>query len=254
MPFAGLGLHLAIALFFAVHAVRTRQELYWLLILFSFPLLGSAVYFFAVYLPSSRLERGVSRAAHHLAERALHVLDPERELREAGEAYDLSPSAQNRWRLADALLALGRGSEAIGHFDALLAGPLGHDPELRLATARARLACGQAGGAAQLVTALRTQRPEFRPEETALLEAEALSAAGRTAEALSAYSAAEARFGTFEIRAGFALFAAAQGQMEQARALRAQIERDSRHWNAHVRKANGPLLHQVDSALAPAHT
>ena len=36
MPIAGLGLHLLIALFFAVHAVRSGRELYWLLILCNF--------------------------------------------------------------------------------------------------------------------------------------------------------------------------------------------------------------------------
>ena len=51
MPFLGLGLHILVALFFAVHAVRTGRQMYWLLILFSFPLLGSLVYFAAVFLP-----------------------------------------------------------------------------------------------------------------------------------------------------------------------------------------------------------
>lgn len=43
MPFAGLGLHVILALICAVHAIRTRQNMYWLFILFGFPLLGSLV-------------------------------------------------------------------------------------------------------------------------------------------------------------------------------------------------------------------
>ena len=58
MPFLGLGLHVIVALFFAIHAMRSGQQMYWLIILFSFPLLGSVVYFVAIYLPSSRLEAG----------------------------------------------------------------------------------------------------------------------------------------------------------------------------------------------------
>ena len=57
MPYAGLGLHLIVAVICAIHAVRTGQPMYWLIILFMFPLLGSIVYIFAIYLPSSRLER-----------------------------------------------------------------------------------------------------------------------------------------------------------------------------------------------------
>lgn len=62
MPFAGLGLHVVFALLCAVHVVRTRQNTYWLFVLFAFPLLGSLVYFFAVYLPNSRLQRGAMKA------------------------------------------------------------------------------------------------------------------------------------------------------------------------------------------------
>ena len=47
MPLAGLGLHFLIALFFAIHALRNGRQMYWLLILFSFPLLGSLAYFVA---------------------------------------------------------------------------------------------------------------------------------------------------------------------------------------------------------------
>ena len=57
MHIAGIGLHVIIALFFAVHAVRSGQNNYWLFILFAFPLLGSVVYFFANLLPNSRLQR-----------------------------------------------------------------------------------------------------------------------------------------------------------------------------------------------------
>ncbi|AEG69672.1 conserved transmembrane protein of unknown function [Ralstonia solanacearum Po82] len=46
MPFLGIGFHVIVALFFAVHAVRTHQSMYWLFILFAFPLLGSVAYFF----------------------------------------------------------------------------------------------------------------------------------------------------------------------------------------------------------------
>ena len=62
MPFMGLGLHVIVALFFSIHAMRSGQQMYWLIILFSFPLLGSLVYFVAIYLPSSRLEVGAKRA------------------------------------------------------------------------------------------------------------------------------------------------------------------------------------------------
>jgi len=104
MPFLGLGLHILIALFFAVHAVRTGRPIYWLFILFSFPLLGSLVYFLVEFLPETRLNRDVGMAARTIAK----SLNPGRELREARRAFDLSPTVQNRMRLAHALLAGAR--------------------------------------------------------------------------------------------------------------------------------------------------
>ena len=57
MRYLGIGFHVIVAIYFAVHAVRTRQNIYWLLILFAFPMLGSVVYFFAIYLPNLRQSR-----------------------------------------------------------------------------------------------------------------------------------------------------------------------------------------------------
>src|SRR6185295_15707548 len=123
MPFVGL-VHLAIAAFFGVHAIRSGQPMYWLFILFAFPLLGSIVYFFALYLPGMRNTRGGAKAA-----RAVNaLLDPNRELREASTEFDRTPTAYNRSRLAAALLAKGEVEPAIDHFRQAASGPYANDP------------------------------------------------------------------------------------------------------------------------------
>ncbi|MDF2480054.1 MAG: putative transrane protein [Stenotrophomonas indicatrix] len=53
MPYIGIGLHILVAIYFAVHAIRSGQSLYWLILLFSFPLFGSVVYFLAILLSGS---------------------------------------------------------------------------------------------------------------------------------------------------------------------------------------------------------
>lgn len=58
MPYIGIGFHVLEAIYLAVHALRSGQSLYWLILLFSFPLLGSAVYFLAIYFPEVRHSRG----------------------------------------------------------------------------------------------------------------------------------------------------------------------------------------------------
>ena len=88
MEIFGIGLHVIVALFFAIHAVRSGQQIYWLMILFLFPLLGSLVYFIAIYLPSSGLRQGARKAASVAAQ----TLDPNRELREARDAFEYTPT------------------------------------------------------------------------------------------------------------------------------------------------------------------
>lgn len=124
MPFVGVGLHLLVALFFAVHVVRNGQPIFWLFVLFSFPLLGSIVYFVAIWLPNSRLQHGARKAVSVAA----RSLDPTRELREARATFDYTPTAQNQMRLAAALLEGGQAEEAARNYEACLKGPPARSP------------------------------------------------------------------------------------------------------------------------------
>ena len=97
MPCIGLGLHVLLALFFAVHAVRTGQQLFWLFILFSFPLLGSLAYLVTIYLPNSRLERGAYKAVIAAA----RAIDPGKDIRTARADFEATPSAQRQLRVSN---------------------------------------------------------------------------------------------------------------------------------------------------------
>ncbi len=166
MPIA-IGLHLAVAIFFAVHAVRTGQQTYWLFILLSFPLLGSLIYFLTIYLPSSRLQRGATK----LARAAAKGLDPTRELREAQATYDYAPTAQNQLRLAQALLEAGQAQQAMGHFEQCLQGIFSADLEIRWSAAQAALDAGHPEVALRHLEEIRAQDTRFRHHEVTLLTA-----------------------------------------------------------------------------------
>ena len=176
MPFVGIGLHVLIALFFAIHAVRSGQQLYWLIILFMFPAFGSIVYFVVVYLPDSRLQSGARRAVAVAA----RTLDPTRELREARAAFEYTPTAQNQMRLAAALLASGAAEEAATNYEACLKGPFASDLEIQLLAARAFLDSGRGGRAVERLQAIRQADAGFRAEQVSLLLARALQADGVT--------------------------------------------------------------------------
>jgi hypothetical protein len=245
MPFMGIGLHVVIAVFFAIHVVRTGQPLFWLFVLFSFPLLGSAVYLFAVYLPNSRMQYG----ARKVVSVAARSLDPTRELRDARAAFDYTPTAQNRMRLAAALLDNGQAAEAADHYEACLRGPFAADPEMRLAAARAALAAGRAAVAVDHLQAIREGDALFRPETVALLLAQSLNAAGRATDAGHEFESATERFASFACYAEYAIWAAEAGQTDLAARLRAEADRITQRWDRHTRELNRPLMRRLDQAF-----
>jgi hypothetical protein len=246
MPFFGLGLHLLVAIFFAVHAVRTGRPIYWLFILFSFPLLGSLVYLLVEYLPGTKIERQVGRTARTIA----RSFDPDRELREARHAFDLSPTVEKRLRLGKALLSKGQAAEAAEQFDACLQGPFAQDPEIRYHAALARFDNGQMAQALELVNNLRRDRPEFRPEASTLMAARALAQLGRQDEARAQFESALARFDSVDVRARYAIWAAGQGDMATAQRLREELTKSEKYWNRDMRAFHQDLLREVDAALA----
>ncbi|WP_426189973.1 hypothetical protein [Massilia sp. DWR3-1-1] len=251
MPFLGLGLHVIVALFFAIHAVRTGRELYWLLILFMFPLLGSVVYFAVVFLPDARLQRGLARATGAID----RAVQPGRPVREARAAFALAPTAANRVSLATALLDTGEAdaiAEAVDHYDACLAGPFAGDAELQLGAARARLANAQPGEAIGILVTVRAAQPGFRPEQLGLTLAAAYDSAGRHAEAGVEYEALVERFASIEARAGLAMWALAHGRPDLAGRELKELDLVRQHLNKHARGQYRALFQKLDGARAQA--
>lgn len=248
MPYLGLGLHILVALFFAVHAVRTGRQMYWLLILFSFPLLGSIVYFAAVFLPHSQIERQA-----RLAGRAIgRTLDPGREVREAQADFDLTPTAYNQMRLAGALLDNGQSAEAVAQYEACLQGPFGADPEVLFGAARARLANRQPEAALALLAPLQAKQAGFRPEEMALALGRAYADSGRMEEAGTQFETAVDKFGGIEARVELALWALANARQALAERELKEIAHARKHMTKYTRGLHQPLFKRLDAAVAGA--
>jgi hypothetical protein len=244
MPFIGLGLHVLIALFFAVHAIRSGQPMYWLIILFSFPLLGSIAYLLAVYLPTTRFEQG----ARKVVAQAAKVLDPMRELRDARAALEYTPTAQNQMRLASALLEAEQFDEAVTTYEQCLQGPFASDPEIRLGAAHAHLAAGQAGRAIEYLELLRQSHPQYRSEQVSLLLARAYADGGRRAQAKSEYESAYERFGSFESKAEYLIWALVSQEDAVAAKLQVEVQRTTERWNRMTRDLNRSVLRRLDAA------
>ena len=92
-----------------VHVVRHGRSTIWISALIFLPVASTIAYFIAEILPGLQHNRHVRVATQTIAAK----IDPERELRAAREALELTDTMANRTRLADALTALGRHAEAL---------------------------------------------------------------------------------------------------------------------------------------------
>ena len=249
MPFAGIGLHVIIALFFAVHAVRSGQNNYWLFILFVFPLLGSVVYFFAIFLPNSRLQRH----ARQLANSAVKALDPTREVREAQAAYDYSPTAQNEIRLAQAQLAVGNAPASLQHFEAAMKGPFAADQEIRWGAAQAAYQAGQPQVALKYLQTIAQTDVHYRAEPVGLLIAKSYAAMGDDDMARKSFDFARELSGGFDVIAEYAIWAAERGDWATANRLKADVDKAMTHWSGQQRQLNKDMLQRLKTAFAKAN-
>jgi len=248
MPYLGVGLHVLVAIFFAIHAIRQRREMYWLMILFAFPLLGSIVYFFAIYLPDSRLQHG----ANKLTSAALKALDPGKELREAQQAFDLTPSAQNQMRLASAYLEADDPQQAAVQYEACLRGPFATEREIMFGAAKARLQNKQGDAALELLLKIRQLHPDFRKEQVGLLLAQSYALQGQNEAARLEFSRAASDHGSIDAYAEFAIWALSIGDVATAQAQRQEIERMQKHWDRHHYAMHKPLLKRLETAFSKA--
>lgn len=245
MPVFGIGLHVLVAIFFGIHAVRTNQPLYWLFILFLFPGLGSIVYGVAIWLPEMRSHRGVRRAGAKVKQ----LLDPGRELREATEANELSPSVGNQLRLAEALLEAGRAGEAVAHYQLALQGLYAGDPDIQSRLAKALLESGRPADARDLLDRVIAENPNFKSPPAHLTYARAVAATGDRAKAHEEYGVLVGYYPGVEARARYAALLQEWGDTAGAQKLAAESLREVQRLPAHTRNNDREwiaMLQKVD--------
>lgn len=199
MPILGIGLHVIIALFFAIHALRTNQDKYWLMILFAFPLFGSMIYGLTIWLPDARN----TRHGRTLENTLVNVLDPSRELRQAQEAMEIASTPDNRIRLAHALLNARRASEAIPQYQSVLNGIYANDPKIQTHLSRAFLEAGNFREAKDLLDHIIKVNPNYKSPDGHLIYARALAALDERKQAREEFEVLVGYFVGLEARARY---------------------------------------------------
>ncbi len=135
-----------------VHAARTGRFMPWGFVILFLPGLGALVYVAFELAPEWFGSYGAQRARRSVAA----ALDPSRRYRALREELDVVDTVANRSALAEECLRIGRPQEALEHYEAILARPLGDEPAFLIGKARALVNLGRADEA---VATLEEVRP-----------------------------------------------------------------------------------------------
>jgi hypothetical protein len=231
-----------------IHCIKTGRNTIWvyvLVILITFPFIGSLIYIGAEILPELLRSRGSRRAMRGLRS----TLDPEGDLRRAENRMKVSGTVASRQEYADELVRLGRAAEAVDIYRNCLTGVFADDPKLLLGYARARFAADDPAGARATLDELIAKNPDFKSPDGHLLYARALEGEGDEEKALSEYATLAEYYPGAEAGVRYAKLLKRMGQGSLARqTLPALLER-ARYAPAHNRKAQREWLDQAATEL-----
>lgn len=243
MPILG-ALVILIQIGFAIHAVRTGRETFWIYIIAFLPGLGCAVYFFTQILPEMGNNHNVRRAGNRL----LKAIDPERELRKRKDELEIADTIENRVKLADECIEAGFHSEAITLLQRCINN--GHDdPDIILKLAQAQFGANQPQAVVQTLDNLIKTHPNFRSPDGHLLYTRALEASGEPARALEEYQALISSFPGEEARLRYAQLLQQQGQTGKARQVLEEIQLRARRAPKYYRRKEQEWIKQADIML-----
>jgi hypothetical protein len=237
-----------ISLGFIVHCIKTGRNTIWvyvLVILITFPFVGSLVYFGAEILPEMLRSRTSRRAVRGIRT----TLDPEANLRKFENEVNVTGNVASRQRYADELVRLGRATEALPIYQNCLTGVFQEDPKLLLGYARAQFEAGDPAGARKTLDDLIQKNPEFKSADGHLLYARALEAEGDLSKALSEYATLSEYFPGVEAGVRYAKLLKRSDQAPLAQqTLKALLDR-AKFAPAHYRKAQREWLDEAHREL-----
>ncbi|MBI9074034.1 MAG: hypothetical protein JEZ02_01400 [Desulfatibacillum sp.] len=198
---------------FAIHAIKNGKDRYWIFIIMCFPLLGCLVYFLVEMLPDMHH----SRAAKDIGQAVIKTVDPSRDLRQAREKFEFTPTFNNSKALGDELVKSGLHEEAIQTYRSCLCGPHLKEPYCLFALAQSYFATEKFLEALDCLETLGDTRPDYKPAEAHLLYCRALELSGNENKALNEYETLSRHYPGEEARCRYALLLKKNGHVHQAR-------------------------------------
>jgi hypothetical protein len=238
-------LTLALQAALIVHVIKTGRNTLWIWAIALLPAAGSLAYVVVEMLP------GIfrSRTARRTKEGIGRIIDPNRDLRQAAAAVEVSGNLEARRRFAEQLHERGQHAEAIAAYQDGLRGIFEHDPTLLLGMAQAQFAARDFAGSRATLERLIQHNPEFRSAEGHLLYARSLEAMDALDAAEHEYAAVAPGYPGAEARLRYALLLKRRGKLDEARRILKDLVDGAKLAPAHYRKAQSEWLDRARREL-----
>ena len=235
---------LALQIYCIVDVIRRGRNTFWILPLLIAPVVSAIVYFIIEILPGLQHNRHVRTAKQSIVQ----AVDPERELRAAQQALDLSDTMANHLRLADALTELGRHKEALMHYQR----GAGAIPDFRTGEklARSLFMNDKPREALSVLDKLPKVTGQTDRDRAALLRARVLEDMGQHDEALTLYGDICERVAGDEARCRYAALLLKAGRTGEARRILEDVEHRMKFLDRHTRAAEAPMYDWAMRELA----
>jgi hypothetical protein len=238
-------LTLALQAALIVHVIRTGRNNLWIWAIALLPAAGSLAYIGVEIVP----EIFGGRAGRRTRASVQRIIDPDRDLRQAAAAVELSGNVDARRRLAEELYERGQYAEAAAVYEGGLKGIFEHDPVLLLGLARSRFASGDFGAARTSLEQLMLHNPQFKSADGHLLYARTLEAQDALEEAEHEYAAVAPAYPGAEAKVRYALLLKRRGKLDEARRILKDLVDGARLAPAHYRKAQSAWLERARREL-----
>jgi hypothetical protein len=239
---------LALQVLCVVDVIRRGRNSIWIMALIFLPVASALAYFIVEILPSLQHNRHVLVARQTVIEK----LDPERELRSAQQALDIADTMANRLRVADALTALGRHSEALPLYQRG-AGPR---PDFRTGEklARSLFLNDKPEEALSVVDALLKVTAQSELDRATLLRARIFEDLKRNDEALELYADVVDRVPGDEARCRYAALLIKVGRKPEARRVLEDVEHRMKYIDRNTRASQGSMYEWAMRELTTLRT
>lgn len=224
--------------FFAIHAIRTGRDRYWIFIIIFFPGAGCLIYFFAEYLPYIQQDGRMRTFKTQVS----HSLNPGKQLRLLKEQVELTPSIKNKKLLAEAYVNQGLFDEAISLFESCQDGAHKNDLSMLEGLSCAHFFKGDYQSAEAYLEMVLAHEETIKPAPFQLLLARCREARGRDESAEQLYRQVIKTFSGEEARCRYAMFLKKKGRLSEADALFDETLNNARLSPRYYRRTQKPWI------------